>query len=81
MQRCGSCGRYLLVGEVFQMFRRKLRREAAVVCEPCTPFAMSKGWKPVGGPAWRQLTRRARVYRPRPSITSASIVTTPVRVS
>jgi hypothetical protein len=65
MQQCGSCNRYLMVGEVFRMYRRQWRRRASVVCSGCRDRVEQRGWRPIEGPAWRQLTRRPRVYNKR----------------
>jgi hypothetical protein len=65
MQRCGCCNRHLLTGETFRLYRRRLRG-SVVVCSMCRVPALAKGWMPVVGPTYRQMTRRPRVLRARP---------------
>jgi hypothetical protein len=55
----------LLVGELFRLYRRRLRG-VVVVCALCKPQAQQKSWVPVVGPTYRQQSKRSKTLRMRP---------------
>ena len=62
MRSCDCCGRTLLVGETFRLYRRRFRRTGSV-CELCMPAAVDRGIVTARAPRYRQMTARSRPVR------------------